>query len=369
MEVQVFSNIHLLQLWKGSFGSTILGEKRRNEQCTDTMEATTAHLEGLKAMIILANNPQLLQGFKIRSISVVNPWNSQIVDTVLNKTWVDNYNKLRMHFKDAQLPALNNSYFVNSEKALLELAQEKLKDIQQTSKIDLSNIKYDASNMAISSQWIASILTQLRAIGAQTGKKLYDIDKFNAGDPLSDAYWYLLQLYNHLNGVDFIAESDKEKWLNGLSPEGTYVTSANFSSSKNLQIFGQMQARYEREVRDKFNDNKFKLQKLVIDLENRSGNYGRDLWRTFIRKGPDGKIDPKFEFLHPEELDGSKDDKIALESILKALWKSKNPTASDADKRTAMEDGTYYEIPLMKAASVQRNFERENGLLKSAKEW
>lgn len=67
-----------------------------------------------------------------------------------------------------------------------------------------------------------------------------------------------------------------------------------------------MQARYEREVRDKFNDNKFKLQKLVIDLENRSGNYGRDLWRTFIRKGPDGKIDPKFEFLHPEELDGSR---------------------------------------------------------------
>lgn len=73
MEVQVFSNIHLMQLWEGTYGNTILGEKRRNEQCTDVMEATTANLEGLKALMVLANNPQLLQGYKIRTISIINP--------------------------------------------------------------------------------------------------------------------------------------------------------------------------------------------------------------------------------------------------------------------------------------------------------
>lgn len=196
---------------------------------------------------------------------------------MFNSAWVKNYNAIRMLYKDLNLPALNSSNFVSTERALLELAQEKLKCSQQTAKIDLFNVKYDANNIAISSNWISSIMTQLRAIGAQSGKRLYDIDKFNAGDPLYDAYWYLWQLYMHLNGVDFIAESDKEKWFNGLSPEGTYITSANFSSSKNLQVYGQMQARYEREVRDLFNSSKFKVMKLTDSLENTTGNYGRDL--------------------------------------------------------------------------------------------
>lgn len=73
IEVQVFTNMAIGQIWPGSFGKTILGERRSDEQCTDVMEATTAHLEGLKALTILANNPNLLQGVKIRTISIINP--------------------------------------------------------------------------------------------------------------------------------------------------------------------------------------------------------------------------------------------------------------------------------------------------------
>lgn len=89
----------------------------------------------------------------------------------------------------------------------------------------------------------------------------------------------------------------------------------------------------------------------------------------FIRRDSTGKIADTFEFIHPEEFQGPKVYKEALEEILEILWHARNPNANDVDKKMAKDNGSYYEIPLMKAAGVQRKFQRENGLLRSLQEW
>lgn len=373
IEIQVFTNHHITDRHKGSMGHTILGEWLTDAQAANVPEANASNLEGIKTMIVIAKNADIFKGRKIRNISVFNPWDAQLNELTRNNDWLEMYQVLRNYHKD-KVPLLDSNLFLRDDVALVEMARDKLMGIENDSKIiGVGNeIQYNQDRTMVSEQWVDAMMIKIKEFHPELN--FDDISRIDPNNKVYSAYAYLLDLKLYLNGINGSIEADKALNIGKNLEMGAIMESPQFSSSANIRMYGQIQSRYERDVRDTAHQYVLPMQKAFAKLHDiTSANgmpEGRELYREFFVHDEHGNIDPSFRFIDPDDYQGPDEVREIFRQIVDTLYEVRiGKKVSEDQKKAAKADHSYYEVPLMKAAFVQRTAMRKNGVVKTAEEW
>lgn len=164
-----------------------------------------------------------------------------------------------------------------------------------------------------------------------------------------------------------VFESDKKNY--GLS-NSLETTEGEMSPSQNIVLESQILNSFMEDSREIYIKAVTPFKTALLKADHLISGAGRDLYRQFIRRDASGNIDQRFLFIDPDEFQGPEEARELLRTIIETLYFMRFPEARGNEARINSDKaaGVYYEIPLMKAATVQRTFQRKGGILKSIKE-
>lgn len=332
------------------FGTTILGKTTRNKdvKLKSILEASHGKLEIIKTLIYIANNQDWFRNKKITNIRVVNPWQGQVEDTVLNEQALENYEQLRVH-NPGVLPKLDHNLFSNDFQALYKFAKSMMEDIDPTL-IDFDETKYDARKVESLKTWVTTKMAEMRS-DPKFKDKLNDKSSYNKHDEVWHTYNFLGQILLRLNGLSTKSELDKGKWFQSkASPTGVFFASPQQSSSINIQDFAKIHDRYVAEVRQMQQKLGWELQVAFNELYKSEGS-GAGVFDACFRRDSNGKISEGFLLKNPDdpEFDGKPQLRKVMTLFLETMFKLKNPSATEFDINEAKTHIEYYQVPLTEA--------------------
>lgn len=360
-EVVVMSNAPLHNIINLGKGSTLSG-RFLEDQLTDSkidLPANNGNIDAIKALVYIADNPDVFKNAKITQVVTINPWRGQRT-FINNSRWIDNYNKLVGLAKDDDLNILTKDLFWDDVTSMLSIADSYLKSAEVSSELpDFSMngiISLDGSTVAFTEEYVEHAMEVLR----QKYPTIVSGDETMVGDPnIWLAYSYLQRTALALRGLDVYNELDVGQWMSAGVKAGLMVASTGYSPSTNFRVFDDVMQQYALEVRmgvekqgrpilealTKFYQEKKKLNILGGEKE---------LFKNWFRRTPTGEIDPSFSLKDPNspDFDGSQVEREALDTWLKTMAELKyRPKAkSEADFENLVEqakaDGSYYFVPL-----------------------
>ena len=345
IEIVVITNDSLFNTRNLGFGTTLLGKNTRDKHVglRNTMDASYANLNLMKAMIYVSQNREQFKGKKIIQIRAFNPWFGQFSDTVSNSVLLNNYEQLCLRNPDAESKPLDASIFVSDSEALINLILSKSSTLDK--KIIDFDEKYDAGQVQDLEKWATVALKQLKHDYPELLK-----EKDQRSSPAWEAFTLLNRLLLEINRITMKNETDPHLWLQS-GQLGTAITSAQFSTSKNIQEFARLHDRYVSEVRQLVHKRGHEMQKMFRELYEKEGVTGAKAFESWFERDESGQITPAFRLMDPDDPDfkGSEISKKALRLYLDTMYKIRFPNALDRDIEDAKTDGSYYRVPLTEA--------------------
>ena len=367
MEIVVISEKDLHRRVDINGNQNICGAKLNDgDPGTDNINVLTSEYGNLmimKAAAIIAHNPNILfsadgkQEFKINAIKAINPWRPEEVSTYSNKAIIDNWNLIARKNKEHNIPTISSEWFFNDVDSFINSAKdlalsESLTILDELGRPGTEEQSYDA-----------------RIIREFMRKMEHDYpgdcEKFDKNSRKSLIYNQLQQALLAIEGIHVFEEPDFGGYFNkGIIPNGLEVGSWRQSNSANARTMSILAGRFREEytkqftsIAEQFNaicNRVFKAWGFNSAIDN-----PEKFWRQFfVLDKETGLPDAQFRLKSPDDEYFSrpnitKEQKASATALINFISNTlsdfRGGNIDDEKLARSMEDGTYYEIPLMKA--------------------
>ena len=367
MEIIVISEKDLHRRIDINGNQNICGAKLKDGQIgTDDINVLSSEYGNLmimKAAAIIANNPSILFGadgkqeFKINAIKAINPWRATEVNTFSNRAIIDNWNLIARKNSEYNIPTIGSEWFFNDVDSFINSAKDLALSESLTILDELGRPKPEEQ-----SHDAKTIREFMRKMEHDYPS---DCEKFDKNSRISLIYNQLQQALLATEGIHVFEGPDFGGYFNkGIIPNGLEVGSWQQSNSANARtmsiLFGRFRDEYTKQftgIAEQFNticDRVFKAWGF-----NSAIDRPEKFWRQFfVLDEETGLPDAQFRlkspndeyFNRPNITKEQKASAIALINFISnTLSDFRGGNIDDEKLEKSMEDGTYYEIPLMKA--------------------
>ena len=360
-EIIVMTNSPIHDNLNLGLGTSLLG-RFVEDQYIDSktiLRASNGNIEAMKAMIYVAEHPELFTDTKIVQIVTMNPWSGHKTN-VQNSQWIENYNQLvEKCGEESGLKLVNPNVFYDDLYATMSLVDSYLESGENP--IHLSDLSTDGIGLDLD----VTLYTEdfiLDALDRMKRKFPYLVngETFMQGNEnVWLAYNYLYSALLTLRGLHTYSELEPGLWLKSGIRTGLYVNSAGYSPSTNFRVFDDVMQQYALEVR-------LAVEKqgrpLIPALNNFYNEMGRakivggeaKYFLRWFKRDSDNKIDKSFSLKHPSEFHGAEKEAIETWLNVMAELKYREDGQSEEDFQLkvarAKADESYYEVPLTEAA-------------------
>lgn len=367
MEIIVISEKDLHRRVDINGNQNICGAKLKDGQIgTDDINILSSEYGNLmimKAAAIIANNPSILFGadgkqeFKINAIKAINPWRATEVNTFSNRAIIDNWNLIARKNSEYNIPTIGSEWFFNDVDSFINSAKDLALSESLTILDELGRPKPEEQ-----SHDAKTIREFMRKMEHDYPS---DCEKFDKNSRISLIYNQLQQALLATEGIHVFEGPDFGGYFNkGIIPNGLEVGSWQQSNSANARtmgiLFGRFRDEYTKQftgIAEQFNaicDRVFKAWGF-----NSAIDRPEKFWRQFfVLDEETGLPDAQFRlkspndeyFNRPNITKEQKASAVALINFISdTLSDFRGDNMDDERLERSMEDGTYYEIPLMKA--------------------
>lgn len=367
MEIIVISEKDLHRRVDINGNQNICGAKLKDGQIgTDDINVLSSEYGNLmimKAAAIIANNPSILFGadgkqeFKINAIKAINPWRATEVNTFSNRAIIDNWNLIARKNSEYNIPTIGSEWFFNDVDSFINSAKDLALSESLTILDELGRPKPEEQ-----SHDAKTIREFMRKMEHDYPS---DCEKFDKNSRISLIYNQLQQALLATEGIHVFEGPDFGGYFNkGIIPNGLEVGSWQQSNSANARtmgiLFGRFRDEYTKQftsVAEQFNaicDRVFKAWGFNSAIDS-----PEKFWRQFfVLDEETGLPDAQFRlkspndeyFNRPNITKEQKASAVALINFISdTLSDFRGDNMDDERLERSMEDGTYYEIPLMKA--------------------
>lgn len=367
MEIIVISEKDLHRRVDINGNQNICGAKLKDGQIgTDDINILSSEYGNLmimKAAAIIANNPSILFGadgkqeFKINTIKAINPWRATEVNTFSNRAIIDNWNLIARKNSEYNIPTIGSEWFFNDVDSFINSAKDLALSESLTILDELGRPKPEEQ-----SHDAKTIREFMRKMEHDYPS---DCEKFDKNSRISLIYNQLQQALLATEGIHVFEGPDFGGYFNkGIIPNGLEVGSWQQSNSANARtmgiLFGRFRDEYTKQftgIAEQFNaicDRVFKAWGFNSAIDS-----PEKFWRQFfVLDEETGLPDAQFRlkspndeyFNRPNITKEQKASAVALINFISdTLSDFRGDNMDDERLERSMEDGTYYEIPLMKA--------------------
>ncbi len=360
-EIIVMTNSPIHDNLNLGLGTSLLG-RFVEDQYIDSktiLRASNGNIEAMKAMIYVAEHPELFTDTKIVQIVTMNPWSGHKTN-VQNSQWIENYNQLvEKCGEESGLKLVNPNVFYDDLYATMSLVDSYLESGENP--IHLSDLSTDGIGLDLD----VTLYTEdfiLDALDRMKRKFPYLVngETFMQGNEnVWLAYNYLYSALLTLRGLHTYSELEPGLWLKSGVRTGLYVNSAGYSPSTNFRVFDDVMQQYALEVRlavEKQGRPLIPALNKFYDEMGRAKIVGGEAkyFLRWFKRDADNKIDKSFSLKHPEEFHGAEKEAIETWLNVMAELKYREDGQSEEDFQLkvarAKADESYYEVPLTEAA-------------------
>lgn len=367
MEIIVISEKDLHRRVDINGNQNICGAKLKDGQIgTDDINVLSSEYGNLmimKAAAIIANNPSILFGadgkqeFKINTIKAINPWRATEVNTFSNRAIIDNWNLIARKNSEYNIPTIGSEWFFNDVDSFINSAKDLALSESLTILDDLARPKPEEQ-----SHDAKTIREFMRKMEHDYPS---DCEKFDKNSRISLIYNQLQQALLATEGIHVFEGPDFGGYFNkGIIPNGLEVGSWQQSNSANARTMGILFGRFRDEYTKQFTGIAEQFNAICNRVFKAWGfNSAIDrpekFWRQFfVLDEETGLPDAQFRlkspndeyFNRPNITKEQKASAVALINFISdTLSDFRGDNMDDERLERSMEDGTYYEIPLMKA--------------------
>lgn len=367
MEIIVISEKDLHRRVDINGNQNICGAKLKDGQIgTDDINILSSEYGNLmimKAAAIIANNPSILFGadgkqeFKINAIKAINPWRATEVNTFSNRAIIDNWNLIARKNSEYNIPTIGSEWFFNDVDSFINSAKDLALSESLTILDDLARPKPEEQ-----SHDAKTIREFMRKMEHDYPS---DCEKFDKNSRISLIYNQLQQALLATEGIHVFEGPDFGGYFNkGIIPNGLEVGSWQQSNSANARTMGILFGRFRDEYTKQFTGIAEQFNAICNRVFKAWGfNSAIDrpekFWRQFfVLDEETGLPDAQFRlkspndeyFNRPNITKEQKASAVALINFISdTLSDFRGDNMDDERLERSMEDGTYYEIPLMKA--------------------
>lgn len=367
MEIIVISEKDLHRRVDINGNQNICGAKLKDGQIgTDDINILSSEYGNLmimKAAAIIANNPSILFGadgkqeFKINTIKAINPWRATEVNTFSNRAIIDNWNLIARKNSEYNIPTIGSEWFFNDVDSFINSAKDLALSESLTILDDLARPKPEEQ-----SHDAKTIREFMRKMEHDYPS---DCEKFDKNSRISLIYNQLQQALLATEGIHVFEGPDFGGYFNkGIIPNGLEVGSWQQSNSANARTMGILFGRFRDEYTKQFTGIAEQFNAICNRVFKAWGfNSAIDrpekFWRQFfVLDEETGLPDAQFRlkspndeyFNRPNITKEQKASAVALINFISdTLSDFRGDNMDDERLERSMEDGTYYEIPLMKA--------------------
>lgn len=347
--------------------TTILGSLYRDNEAgsgnTQILSAQYGNLMLMKAMAIIADNPDVFKTDKISSISAINPKTGEVSNTVSNDKLNVNWKILVHKFKKSNLNLIDNC-FLNDVDACVyrardwvdltegaEIANEK--GALVTSNTNFSTIAFDSEVTDEAKKQIRSMIRELKSrFGDYSDSMDYRIKR---------AYAELNKALLSLDGYTISPENDVSAYFDqGFTMTGSLMAPFYRSNSANLREFSRIAQAFHyklnEEIQKAVTPFQAKLKKVLQENPNYTDAIGGEyeISKNWFVKDENGNIHRDFRVVPPYDpsFEGTQAEAELLDYVLEtfAKWRWGN---SDYSYRKADPTSDYYKMPLYESGWVE----------------
>lgn len=367
MEIIVISEKDLHRRVNINGNQNICGAKLNDGQIgTDDINVLSSEYGNLmimKAAAIIANNPSILFGadgkqeFKINAIKAINPWRATEVNTFSNRAIIDNWNLIARKNSEYNIPTIGSEWFFNDVDSFINSAKDLALSESLTILDELGRPKPEEQ-----SHDAKTIREFMRKMEHNYPS---DCEKFDKNSRISLIYNQLQQALLATEGIHVFEGPDFGGYFNkGIIPNGLEVGSWQQSNSANARTMGILFGRFRDEYTKQFTDIAEQFN-AICDRVFKAWGFNSAIdrpekfWRQFfVLDEETGLPDAQFRlkspndeyFNRPNITKEQKASAVALINFISdTLSDFRGDNMDDERLERSMEDGTYYEIPLMKA--------------------
>ena len=366
-EMMVISNKALYNVTNLGRGKSLLGRTLEDTyvDSKEILAANNGNMEAMKAMIYIADHPELFVQNKLTQLVVLNPWRSQRT-YINNSQWTYNYNRLIKTVENQDdFNEINTDIFYDDIVSLLSIVDSNLKSAETAA--ELKGFSLDGQVLAdgniaqFTEEYVENAIKWMKA----KYKFLVNAENEMLGDQnIWMAYDYLNQTLLALKGLRVYSELDSGEWMSSGIKAGLSVASPGYSPSTNFRVFDDVMQQYALDVRLAVEKQgrpiisslmKFYKSKGQNKIVGGEANYFLD-W--FV-KDTDGNITKEFRLKDPNDsdFDGQPEAREALDVWLKTMAELRWPKSdfkTEEDWQNTIDrmkaTGEYYQVPLTEAA-------------------
>lgn len=364
-ELVVITNTSIHPKINLGLGDTLLGKYIENTyvDSKEILPANNGNIAGMKAMIFIADHPELFKSVPLTQMVVINPWRGERT-YVNNSQWVTNYNRLIEASGEKDYEPISNELFYDDLVSLLSIVDSNLRCAENPGELkgfSMEGVVIDGNVAQFTEEYIQKALSWMRAkyTFLENGE-----NEMIGNENIWIAYNYLNRALLELKGLHVYDEQEVGKWFSSGIRPGLNVASSGYSGSTNFRVFDDVMQQFSLEVR-------MFVEKtgrpLIPALNNFYKSMGRKkliggeanyFLRWFVRD-ENGNITKEFRLKNPDshDFDGNPEERTALKTWLEVMaqlrWpKSKYKTEIDWENEIERKkaSGEYYQVPLTEAA-------------------
>lgn len=337
------------------------------------LKAYRGNLLAMKVMALIARNENgWFDGKKLQAVRVVNMLYKQEL-TQFNDKLVDNWNKLTYYYNQAhpdgyRFRTLGKDTVLSGVLALVNRADDLTRLFLRR---NVHFIEHHKHVEAMSDDTSEEILKYIRNLVSE-----YRVDSAEDWRKYSEefeAYQLLTQALLATRGFLLSMENDCGDFFQGIFLSGTKILSPQESSSANVRILSQIEAVYDRKLRDEYQKIVYPWQIALVEALEESGfnnsvSNERDLFKLCFERDENGKITPDFCLIPPDENDdlrGKPKLKKLVNLFLETINTYRIPDESTREGLKSQRGSIYYQVPLTKATWKQQK--KQSGRWNAAK--
>ena len=341
------------------------------------LQGTYGNVE-LCRLMLLANSGIIdLSQYRLNSFKTCNP-RHQMQGSIIELSAQTLYNNFTKLVKTANY--VNNGENNGAPQVSLEISEDNILPMidyvayrigQLKSKLSLEQGTYDINDTVSCYNWCIGQLDTLKRSSESVRKFLAGTNK-NMDDPEIEVFALLNSLLLTITRQEIPYEKDKAPIINfrGGMEIGLEIASPQLSPSKKMRMLGEITAMAYNKITSEYT--KYYMSKCLSTLkkyrkfQNANPLLGNEfaLTKNLFRTEADGvTLNPNLLLKDPSDPSLSAEEKAVLKMFFETLdeFRFKN----QAQKDSALADGSYYWCPLLKA---NKNELIVNGSLKLAKD-
>lgn len=332
-------------------GTSLLGKNTKDLYADKlkVLPAMTGYMELMRGLLYVGLNSDVFSDCKIAEMRVIDMKGGDEV-IVDNDTLLDNYQQLRLKNRDADMPKLDSSIFMNSVQAAAWCGLDRASSVAGLS-TDYFGLN---GNNADKTYWTKEyIKTALERLKRDAHLNDWGADPHWENTDAWIAYKKLYDAYIYLHGFSTMIETDIESWKTSkslLDINGLMISSPQYSPSANIRSLAKVIDQYSKEVHRDVLQMGQPMALLFREFYDKFGNGTKGFLALFERDAS-GNIDPRFLLKDPESNE-IKNDPVAhklVKMLLDNLAKLKNPDMSEAELEAYRMTEEYREVPLLEA--------------------